>query len=311
MKSFLCALLFLGWSSLFASVATIESLEGQPYAIRKLRKVSLQVGSSLEERDNLYTKAGSLVIKMKDGSLVRLGKESHFKVKTYRAEKNNVDRKLVLFKGDIRLEVNKIGEGETFSIRTPTAVAGVRGTDFNVNYDPEASTPSTRVTVFSGLVACHSIQTGLGATTLVGAGYSSSIAKGKKPGRPEKVSRKVLNRIKKSTAGSSDSDKEESENDSSESESGQEEASSAQGGEESNEAGPLEVNDSGLSEPDPINLETIVESIQESTIETIVEQVTEVILPETHSTIFDEVTPTGPPSTFDLIQPGQTPEDQN
>jgi hypothetical protein len=309
MKSFLCILLFLGWSSLFASVATIESFEGQPYAIRKLRKVSLQVGTSLEERDNLYTKAGSLVIKMKDGSLVRLGKESHFKVKTYRSEKKNTDRKLVLFKGDIRLEVKKIGEGETFSIRTPTAVAGVRGTDFNVNYDPGASTPSTRVTVFSGLVACHSIQTGLGATTLVGAGYSSSIPKGKKPGRPEKVSRKALNRIKKSTAGNSDSNKEESKSDSSEA--GQEEASSTQDGVESNESGALEVNDPDLSEPDPINLETTVESIQENTIETIVEQVTEIILPETHSTIFDEITPTGPPSTFDLIQPGQTPQDQN
>lgn len=63
--------------------------------------------------------------------------------------------KLDMFKGNGRFKVNKLKGESSFAVKTPVAVAGVRGTEFGCRV---WATGETLVSVFSGLVAVQDNQ---------------------------------------------------------------------------------------------------------------------------------------------------------
>ncbi|HMY65600.1 MAG TPA: iron dicitrate transport regulator FecR, partial [Leptospiraceae bacterium] len=67
---------------------------------------------------------------------------------------------------------------------SPSAVAGVRGTEFNVAVDEEES---TKLGCFEGLVEVSA----QGETVKVPAGFGTSVKKGEKPVKPYKLLEKV------------------------------------------------------------------------------------------------------------------------
>lgn len=80
--------------------------------------------------------------------------------------------KLELFKGVNRNQVHPLKGEEAFLIRTPVAVVGVRGTDFQCTV---AESGMTEVNVFEGLVAVNDIG-GVGAEVSLPKGQSASIS---------------------------------------------------------------------------------------------------------------------------------------
>lgn len=198
---------------LIAAVGQVIDADGSSYLIRNFKKIKLNPGQSLEMKDNIYSKAGKVTLKMSDASVINLAAGSHFKVKTYTTQGKSPTRSVLLFKGESRFKVTPSStKEESFTVRTPTAVAGVRGTDFNVSLD----SAETTVTVFEGSVACYSVsdigQTGI--AEVLNEGFQSKIAKGKSPSKATKVPQSKLQKLKGSTTkgGSKEGPKAESEN---------------------------------------------------------------------------------------------------
>ncbi|HBO84099.1 MAG TPA: hypothetical protein DD641_03820, partial [Deltaproteobacteria bacterium] len=107
--------------------------------------VSVRIGDPVSMGDIVRTKSdGKAEIIFKDETSVRLAPDTRVRIDEYTFNPDNTRNKgvLNLFRGKIRAVVSKVvgrvipaGIGaSTFNVNTPTAIAGVRGTDFFVFY---------------------------------------------------------------------------------------------------------------------------------------------------------------------------------
>ena len=108
----------------------------------------LKLRDELQWNDDLQTdKAGRLRVNLRDGSILSLGSNSHLRVVVHNAVAQQTT--LELLYGRLRSQVMKLTQPNSrFEVRTPTAVAGVIGTDFVII----ATADRTTVIVFSGIV---------------------------------------------------------------------------------------------------------------------------------------------------------------
>jgi hypothetical protein len=105
----------------------------------------------------------SLKVLMNDKSIINLGPSVQLHLTAYRTSEEKTKTSLLrLVQGTIRVFVTKIFRigGGRFYVRTPSAVAGVRGTYFIVNVDPGGA--RTVVDVINGRVALTPSQLALG-----------------------------------------------------------------------------------------------------------------------------------------------------
>ncbi len=253
---------------LLAAVGQVIDADESSYLIRNFKKIKLNPGQSLEMKDNVYSKGGKVTLKMSDASVIDLAAGSHFKVKTYTTQGKSPTRSVLLFKGESRFKVKPASsKEESFTVRTPTAVAGVRGTDFNVSLD----STETTITVFEGEVACYSVsdigQTGV--AEVLGQGFQSKIAKGKSPSKATRVPQTKLQQLKGSTTkgGAKETPKAEPENSTPES------------------SEPIDTN---------VNVEESIQADLQNTIDTNTEKAIEET--RTDTSVFDDILPINVPS---------------
>ncbi|WP_061298375.1 lipoprotein LipL45 [Leptospira borgpetersenii] len=110
------------------------------------------LGASLKAGDKVSTKDKSKVdIQFADGSAVRISENSviDFDALTINS-KGNSDTRLALVSGKVFAKVNKASKEDQFSVVTPTAIAGVRGTSFIVD---RSKSDKAVVKVLDGAVA--------------------------------------------------------------------------------------------------------------------------------------------------------------
>jgi len=91
-----------------------------------------------------------------NGSIVKLDFNTEFMIETLQRDKNSANT-FALFGGKIRTVAARSGRSENYSIRTPSAVCGVRGTDFGMQVIQGAS---DAVAVLRGAVEFINIRTG-------------------------------------------------------------------------------------------------------------------------------------------------------
>ncbi len=122
------------------AVGKISAAEGQVDVLRggKLPAVPAKAGDALYVGDIVRTKSESKAeVKFHDGNVLRVAQRSRIDVSEYRSGAKGV---ITLTRGKVEAVVEKktaqrmaLPKGEhRFEIRTPSAVAGVRGTDFFV-----------------------------------------------------------------------------------------------------------------------------------------------------------------------------------
>ena len=111
-------------------------------------------------------KDASLKIVFNDKSEVQLGPNTLFRVK--KKSQNSSNTNLVLFEGLARVNAHKLKKSDTFAIKTPSAVAGVRGTYFDARVSRSAA---INIKCYSTAGLGVVVRTPTGART-VGAGYS-------------------------------------------------------------------------------------------------------------------------------------------
>jgi hypothetical protein len=138
-----------------ASLATVVSVScARPIRVGASTK-AMVVGATLAEGAVVDVPADcEVALLLEDSSMVRLPSGAAVKLAVLRksAMQSSPEVQLELVRGRIDLEVNK-GRSKTtpFEVRTPLAVAGVRGTEFRVGYTPDKHLG--QVEVLGGTVA--------------------------------------------------------------------------------------------------------------------------------------------------------------
>ncbi|BES70823.1 hypothetical protein RE428_18410 [Marinobacter nanhaiticus D15-8W] len=137
------------------------------------RRQALTPHTMLHAGDEIVTQTGFTVIQLADGSLVRLGRDSHliFNRLTRFGKTGMVDTRMRLDRGELDADVEVlIEDGSRFEVDTPSAVAAVRGTAFRLQVRPSV----TELQVTEGTVAFGPA----GRTVNIPAGFSGTTGQG-------------------------------------------------------------------------------------------------------------------------------------
>lgn len=90
-----------------------------------------QIGASIDVNTTIETGATGLELQLQpSGSIVRIAEDTVFAIESMNRQANGTDHAFRLDTGKIRTVVATLRGDDRFTVRTPTAVAGVRGTDF-------------------------------------------------------------------------------------------------------------------------------------------------------------------------------------
>lgn len=165
-----------------------------------------KVGVKVYEGDTIITAADSRAkIVMSDRNVINVNPESKLQIAKYENDaasgKKNVE--LNLLEGKVRNNVEQTYDGEKskFLIKTPTAVAGVRGTQFLAGYNP--STQMTSIVTFKGSVTLASVNPKgqiIGAAVLVNKGESTTASPNAAPAAPKAMTKEDLKKMDAETA---------------------------------------------------------------------------------------------------------------
>lgn len=139
-------------------VSPAQAVEAAPFAVVYLSSDdTVAEGREFREGETITTQNG-LMVKLPDGSDLEIDAGSTVRI-TQLPRTNQRVTKLTLSRGAVRSRVTSTGTNGSYSVTTPVAVAGVRGTDFSVEYNPGpanatvANDDGMEVDVFEGTVA--------------------------------------------------------------------------------------------------------------------------------------------------------------
>jgi len=177
------------------AIGKITAVEGNVDIMKpgQERVVPGRLLAPVSEGDIVRTKSsGKAEITFDDESIIRLAPNTRLQITEYLMEGSKRKSGVMnLFRGKIRAVVSKsrkiigiaFGEGERFEVRTPTAVAGVKGTDFFVTY----ALGITGVMVADGKIDVFNPAIP-GQVVLVTTGNATTIAENQPPQTPRPVS---------------------------------------------------------------------------------------------------------------------------
>lgn len=145
--------------------------------IKRARNVQtklLKANMPIRVGDEVSTRNGTALIQFADGSLLRLEENSTlmFNKMSHYGNTGMVDTQLRLKKGSLSTDVKPLVKGSRYEIKTPSAVAAVRGTEFRLNVSENGD--NTKLEVLEGLVE-FSHEHG---STLVSEGQGAEIKRG-------------------------------------------------------------------------------------------------------------------------------------
>jgi len=132
---------------------------------------------------------------MKDDSIISIAPQSRIVIKDYEFSEKGRKRVslLKILSGKARGVVNRFfsKKNSIFEIETPTAVVGVKGTDFIIS----TNSTSTEVYTISGKVTAGNVNPAVGGSVTIKAGHFSKVAKGQLPEEPKKVSKNDIGKL--------------------------------------------------------------------------------------------------------------------
>lgn len=138
-------------------------------------------GDEIIWNDLIKTERGGRArITLNDQSILSLGSQSDLRIVKHDARSQQTA--LTMAYGRVRAEVAKVTrQGGSFELRTPTAVAGVIGTDFGVDSEPASG--STFVCI-SGLVQVSNSDPNIAGSVQCAPGMTTTVTPGKAPTIP-------------------------------------------------------------------------------------------------------------------------------
>lgn len=176
-------------------VGTVAAVEGTAEIGRQGIWTPAENGAAVAVGDELRTGSpGHLRVVFQDDTLLTLSADSHVTVdrQVFDPAAGQRQSLLGLLQGKVAAVVSEYyrGAGTRYEIKTATAVAGVRGTEFTVSYDP--STALTEVVGISGVVSVHSAVDPNGPGVLVTANETTTVEAGELPKAPWILEQTIL-----------------------------------------------------------------------------------------------------------------------
>lgn len=151
-----CALLF-GVSSFAQSVNGVFRVVKGEVEVKSAKTGQIskaRIGAKVFPQDTIITKKDSRAkVVMSDNNEINISPESQITLEKYEymPEQGKKDVLINVMYGKVRSKVEQKYEGANrFQVKTASAVAGVRGTDFLASYNPQNG--SSQVVTFKGLV---------------------------------------------------------------------------------------------------------------------------------------------------------------
>lgn len=188
----LLGLAFLLPAQAFAA-GRVLSVEGTP-RVERARGGSeeLKRNDPIHIGDTIRTGQGRVKLMFEDNSLMTLDRNTDIKISEYLYSPAEQKRESMIdvFSGRVKSLVGRFLSSQSdFQVRTPTAVAGVRGTHFMIDVDEDST-----VTVFDGEVA---VQDANGVEQLLGQGMQIRSGMQGHIGRPIQLTRQALQRLER------------------------------------------------------------------------------------------------------------------
>jgi len=187
-------------SSLAETIGKFTGIEGIVDVLHdgKPPAVAARLGDGVQQGDFVRTKSNARAeITFSDGNVVRIAQRSRVDVNEYASGAG--PRQIGLPRGKIQAVVQKSPAGEAprkFEVRTPNAIAGVRGTDFFVYHDHSV----TGVTVREGSVYTYNPAVP-GVQVTVPAGSTTTVSAGKAPTPPRPATQSELGALQRGVSG--------------------------------------------------------------------------------------------------------------
>jgi hypothetical protein len=168
-----------------AKGATLTSVKGTVTVLAPGQAAAKAAAENMAVPEGSVIKTSSkssVMIKFSDGSLVKIGPLSSLTI-SKAAGASGKNTKLDIAGGKVYARVKKKDSSSDFTIKTPTAIAGVRGTYYSSEVDEDAS---SKFDVFEGEVAVSSIDNPT-AEILVKANQTTSVKQGQAPAAPTAI----------------------------------------------------------------------------------------------------------------------------
>lgn len=126
--------IFIAHSFTYASVGEIEKIEGKVFYRENSTISYKKANPGLSLENNYWIKTGQkswVVIKLSDGSRFTLSENTEFEISDYLLDGGKKHGVFYVAQGKLRATVVKVtGQTTNYRIKTPTAVAGIKGTEF-------------------------------------------------------------------------------------------------------------------------------------------------------------------------------------
>jgi hypothetical protein len=137
------------------SIGIVVVAQGATMVLRQGKSYAAKIGFKVYEKDYIETGAdGKIKIKFKDDNVINLVPNSKLTIEELQFDPAKENKKTILnlLYGKVRSSVKQSYNGENYyEVKTKTAVAGVRGTDFVVSYS-EDDKVEAKVETISGKV---------------------------------------------------------------------------------------------------------------------------------------------------------------
>lgn len=161
-------------------VGEVQTVIGAAELVRAGAVTPLRPGMSVETGDELRTgPAGRLRVRFKDGSAATLGSDATMTVERFEEPggAGTRDAALAVAGGFVRTVAEKLAGLSRFEVRTPTAVAAARSTEWIV----EVTREGTAVMAMSGRVSVRSTGPDPGSPVDLNPGEGTDVAPGAAP----------------------------------------------------------------------------------------------------------------------------------
>ena len=181
----------LARASLAQGIGSVALIEGTVEVGRGSTWTPANMGTTIAVGDQIRTDAGGRVrIVFQDGSVLNIGTNTQVSIEQQSTDtdKGIWSSRFRLLKGRIRPLVGDYYQkpGALSEIETPTAITGVRGTEFIMTYDPVGDV--SQVVGVTGTVAVHSVMDRRRRRgVMITADQLTVVARGKFPTPPERV----------------------------------------------------------------------------------------------------------------------------
>jgi hypothetical protein len=182
-----------GMHGVFMVVKGNVNLTNNQAQIKKVK-----VGDKVVPGDLVETTIDSRAkIVMSDRNVINVSPETKLKIEKYENNGEDKNVEMNLLEGKVRNNVEQKYDGEKnkFIVKTPTAVAGVRGTQFFTSFDP--GTKLTSVVTLRGAVSLAPLNMNLANAkpVVIKMGESTTLAPGANPETPKPMPKEDLKKL--------------------------------------------------------------------------------------------------------------------